>query len=192
MATRIDDRTTKERSPLTRRPASQSTVVIIAVIAVVAVGLWLVVRAGGDGGGGRADAGRVVAGVDAAQTAAAASMQLVVAGIPQPLPASIPLTGDLAASVALANGDDSYARVVDLYLFREDDAGTGVDGATVRATVRMELMDHGTVHAEGAAGGGGHYQIPLSLEMAGDWQLEIEIVTPEEQATVVFSLAVWN
>ena len=192
MVARIEDRTMNEGSSRLRRPTIRSVVAAsVLLFAVAAVGVWLAVRDTNDRGGERAEAGQAAPGA-AAQTAAAASMQLVVAGIPQPLPASIPLTGDLIASVTLASGDAPYARTVDLSLFREDRPAAGIDGATVRATARMELMDHGTVHAEAVASGGGHYQMPFSLEMAGDWQLDIEIVTPEEQATVVFSLAVWN
>jgi hypothetical protein len=187
----IEDLTTNGRSSRLRRPTIRSIVAAAAILlAVAGGGIWLTVRDANTSGGERTEAGQEAPG--AAQTAAAAAMQLVVAGILQPLPAAIPLTGDLVASVTLAGGERPYARTVDLYLFRADSPAAGIDGATVRASVQMELMEHGTVDTEIVAVGGGHYRIPLSLEMAGDWQLDVEIVTPEDQATVAFSLAVWN
>jgi hypothetical protein len=102
----------------------------------------------------------------------------------------VPLAGDLSATVALSDGAGSYGRTLDVALWRGEGEAAAVAGATIRGTVRMELMEHETIEVEDVAAGDGRYRLPLDLTMAGDWQIELEIVTSREQATLVLTFSV--
>ena len=156
----------------------------LALFAIVAVSTALLAWSGDDGGTDGEDA------AGGQRSAAAETLYVVVGGVPRIAPAVVPLTGDLSATVTLSDGSESYGRTLDVGLLRGEAEAVAVDGATIRGTVSMELMEHERIDVEAVAAGDGRYRLPLDLTMAGDWQIELEIVTSQEQATLVLTFSV--
>lgn len=109
-------------------------------------------------------------------------IELVVAGIPQPLVAGseIPIIGDVIGRVTIDRGtsDERYSRTLDLSLFRRSTSEQPIDNAAIQLTARMRYMDHGTFREVAIPSGGGHYVLPLGFPMPGAWELELEVTVP--------------
>lgn len=116
-------------------------------------------------------------------------LQLVVAGIPSPFASGgeVPLAGDLVAQLTVEPGEVRHSRRLDVRLHRTSGL-EAVEGATILATGHMRYMDHGTFRQVAQPAGEGHYLLLLPFAMPGEWQLDLEIATPAERATVQLNL----
>ena len=65
-----------------------------------------------------------------------------------------------------------------------------MEGAGIEAHAEMVLMDHDPFDATAADRGDGSYLLALPFTMAGEWQLDLVITTPDETADLVLSLDV--
>jgi hypothetical protein len=179
MATRVDERQGGRRATASPRFALAAVGIAAAMLALIA-GAWLALRAADSDEG------------PAPESVGTDTLQWVVGGVPQPLPSVAPLLGDLSASIALAPGDERYARTVDVFLFHENAPGDAVDGAVVQATATMLLMDHGAVATEATPTGDGHYLLPLRFGMPGEWQIDLAVSAGDQHASMVLVVEVWS
>lgn len=113
---------------------------------------------------------------------AADTIELIVAGIPQPFVAGdeIPITGDVLGTMTIArgSGDKRYSRSLALSLFHRTASDEPIDDAAVQLTAHMRYMDHGTFREIATPAGAGSYMVSLPFPMPGEWQLDLEIRTP--------------
>jgi hypothetical protein len=133
-------------------------------------------------GGTDSDASATVA--TNAANSGADRLQVVVAGIGAPLASGdeVPIAGQLEAQVMFASGAVRFHRDLGLRLFRS--GGAPVSDAVVVAAGRMRFMDHGAFRQAGVPSHDGEYALPLVFVMPGEWQVDLEIVTPTEEGTI--------
>lgn len=115
-------------------------------------------------------------------------LQLVVAGIGTPLPSgeAVPVAADMEAQITFAPGGGRFSRDVSLRLLRA--SGEPVADATIVATGHMRFMDHGAFRQAATPSRDGEYALPLAFVMPGEWQVDLEIVTPAERGAIQLEL----
>lgn len=79
---------------------------------------------------------------------------------------------------------------VELIVEVKDASNREVDGATV--TVWANMLDHsmGDLTGQATSQARGRYAIRANLSMAGDWQVEVQVKTAEEDVRRTFEIAV--
>jgi YtkA-like protein len=137
-------------------------------------------------GGDDADGSPTVAA--SARDGRADRLEVVVAGIGAPLASGdeLPIAGDLEAQLTFAPGAARFNRDLGLRLFRS--GGAPVSDATIVAAGHMRFMDHGAFRQAAIPSSDGQYALPLVFVMPGEWQVDLEIVTPTERGTVQLDL----
>jgi hypothetical protein len=100
---------------------------------------------------------------------------------------------NLTGRLALAHPSDSpYVRELDLALAETAAPSRAVSDATVVATVHMASMDMGTIHEVAVPAADGHYKMTVPFAMPGEWQIDLQIMTPNDYETVTMHLFVWS
>ncbi|MGD9710655.1 MAG: hypothetical protein AB7V46_01150 [Thermomicrobiales bacterium] len=153
----------------------------VGLLAIVAIGAlaWFFMRTDSD------LSRSVASGLDRTST-----MELVSGGIPQDVPDEVPLSGDLVASLHLTTTEQRFGRELTVRLFSEGAPDAPMTSATVRATASMQLMSHGTYDASASVGDDGSYHLPLRLDMAGDWQIDMVVLYEGEELPVLLYVSV--
>lgn len=79
---------------------------------------------------------------------------------------------------------------VELIVDVKDEDGQAVDGATV--TLKADMIGHSMGDLSGQATGqaNGRYAIGANLSMAGEWQIDVQVKTAEEEAQRSFRIMV--
>lgn len=79
---------------------------------------------------------------------------------------------------------------VELIVNVVDEAGQAVDGATV--TLKADMIGHSMGDLSGQATGqaNGRYAIGANLSMAGEWQIDVQVKTAEEEVQQSFRIVV--
>jgi YtkA-like len=119
---------------------------------------------------------------------AADRLQVVVAGIGAPLSSGdyLPVAGDLEAQITVAPGQARFNRQVTVRLFHV--GGSPVPDATIVAAGHMRFMDHGAFRQAASPSDDGQYTLPISFAMGGEWQIDLDIVTPSDQGRIQLDL----
>jgi YtkA-like len=111
-------------------------------------------------------------------------LQVVVAGIGTPLVSGdeLAVAGDLGAQITFVPAGARFSRDLSIRLFRS--GGEAVSDASIVATGHMRFMDHGAFRQAATPSSDGEYALPLVFVMPGEWQVDLEIVTPAERGAV--------
>jgi hypothetical protein len=112
------------------------------------------------------------------------AVQVVVAGIGAPLATGevLPIAGDLLAQITATPGGARFSRNLDLHLLHA--GGMAASDATIVAAGHMRFMDHGSFRQAATSSGDGEYALQLAFVMPGEWQVDLEIVTPAARGAV--------
>lgn len=119
---------------------------------------------------------------------------LVTVGIASTVPngSDVSVSGGLLATLTLSPGEDRYSRQLDVYLHDAQPSPRAIDGATVQATGRMRYMDHGTFRQMAVVAGDGHYFLPLTFPMPGEWEVELQLDGPRDHGKLTLNLDLFD
>jgi hypothetical protein len=121
-------------------------------------------------------------------------LQIVHAGITRPyeMGSAVPIGGGLKAHFIVSTPAGVRGqRNLDVYL-RRGDGGEAVADARLLVTGTMLHMAHGMIRPTVVNSSDGHFVVPVDFTMAGEWDLEIEVTTPEESGIVHLTLDVYD
>ncbi len=121
------------------------------------------------------------------------SIMLVAPGLPRDLKSgdSIPLYMDMMARFDITKGDTRFSRNLDLFLFHKT-SSQPIEDATVQIMGKMRYMGHGDFLAIPLQSNAGHYVVPLSFSMPGEWLVDLDIRTLGKQTKMQLEIDLYE
>jgi len=126
--------------------------------------------------------------VSARTTAQSDNLRLVVDGVPQTFANGgvVNLGENLVAQITIAGSDAGrYRRDVSIAVTTNGRPVQPVDGLAIQANAHMLSMSGEDLAQMAVPVGSGHYLLPLQLTMSGEWQIDLNVTSPQGQSSPV-------
>lgn len=151
---------------------------IIIAILIVSVALWGLALASlnGDAPFISSASAKSSAKSDSIQDDIPDAFALIAPGLPRDLESgdAVPIAGDVMVQFNITKSPKRFTRNLDLYLYHKTSSAP-IDDATIQIAGKMRYMDHGDFQPAPLQSENGHYVVPLSFSMPGEWLVDLEI-----------------